>query len=229
MELAEGDSELDRDSALQAARERFEAPMWALIGQLEATLADFAGVQHVNLTDPRAVGSVLNGALPNAAEAASLVDHGLEVTYFRDGQSNKVVGSLEVAGEERSVSFELHLSGPRGSTSKAAHQFAGYDIEREPTFPEFEVEAPPDILLFIACHLSGTGVSIARAFLKFADGVDQRKIEIHRSAPPMTAGVVEPVPVNGPAGAKLTIKKPKGELTKNGSTTDKRRDAAPSS
>jgi hypothetical protein len=32
--LAEGDLQLDRDSALQAARKQFEIPIWALLGQL---------------------------------------------------------------------------------------------------------------------------------------------------------------------------------------------------
>lgn len=225
----EGDSDLDRDSALQAARTRFENPMWAVIEQLELTLSDLSRVKHIDLADSRAVGSVLNSALSDAAVAAHLSDHGLEVTYVRDGQSNKMTGSLELMGKEHPVSFELHLSGPRGGTSKAAHQFAGRDIEREPSFPGFEVEAPTDLLFFIACHLSGTGASVERAFLKFADGVDQRMIEIHRTAPPMAADATEIAPVDGPTGARFTVKKPKGEETENGSTSDKRGDAALSS
>jgi len=54
-------------------------------------------------------------------------------------------------------------------------------------------------------------------------------IEIHRSTPFVAAGAMDNAPVNEPAGAKLTIKRPKGEETENGSTTDKRGDAAPSS
>ena len=216
---------LDREITLQTARERFEAPMWDLIGQLEATLADLARVKHIDLDDPRAIGSVLNNALPDAALAAKLPDQGMEVAYFNDGQSNKVTASLD----DKRISFEVHLCGPRGGTSKSSHQFAGKDIEREPSLPGFVVEAPPGLLFFIGLHLRGTGASVARAFLKFADGIDQRMIEIHRAAPAAGAGVVVDVPVDGPAGAKLTIKKTKGEEKENGSTTDKWGDAAPSS
>jgi hypothetical protein len=216
---------LDREFALQTARERFEVPVWALIGQLEATLSDLARVRHVDLTDPRAVGSVLNSALPEAAVAADLLNHGLEVTYFRDGQSNKVSGTIE----DKQISFELHLCGPHGGTSKASHQFAGQDIEREPSLPGFVAEAPAGLLFFIGLHLSGTGAAVARAFLKFADGVDQRMIEIHRATQTASDEIVAHMPAEEPAGTKLTIKKPKGEQTENGSTTDQRGDAAPSS
>lgn len=225
---------MDRDSALQAARERFEPPMWGLVGQLEGTLSDLSRVEHMNLTDLRAVGSVLNSALADAAIAAKLSDHGLEVSYFKDGQSNKVIGSLVVADEEYSVSFEFHLSGPRGGTSKTAHQhakcdFTVCDIDQQPSLFAYDVEAPVRLLFFVACHLSGTGISVARAFLKFADGVDQRMIQIHRAAQPKAASAAVISPVDGPAGAKFTIKKSKGERTENGSTTNKRGDAAPSS
>ncbi len=220
---------MNRDNALIAARERFEAPIWALIGELEGTLADLAKVRHVDLGDPRATGSVLNGALPDAAAAANLSDHGLTVDYCENGQSNKLTGDVKIEGKDCTVSFELHLAGPRGGTSKAAHQFAAYDIESEPTLPGFEVEAPSDLLFFIACHLSGTGASVARAFLKFADKIDQRKIEIHRELPPEATGVVETAPVDGPSGTKVTLKRGKGDEFKHGSKTDKRGDAASSS
>lgn len=220
---------MDRDGALQAVREQFEPPIWALIEQLESTLSDLTRVRHINLSDSRAVGSVLNSALSDAAIAAQLSDYGLSVRYFRDGQSNKITGSLQLAGKEHPVSFELHLSGPRGGTSKMAHQFVDWDVERAPSLPGFEIEAPAGLLLFIACHLSGAGARVAQAFLKFADGIDQRKIEIHRVAPPETAAVVEAAPMEGPSGAKLRIKKPRGDQIENGSSTDKRRDAASSS
>lgn len=229
VETVEGDSDLNRDNALLAAREQFEAPIWALIGELEGTLADFAKVRHVDLGDPRATGSVLNGALADAAAAASLSDHGLSVDYCENGQSNKITGTLLIEGKNYTVCFELHLAGPRGGTSKAAHQFAAYDIEREPTLPGFEVEAPSDLLFFIACHLSGTGASVARAYLKFADKVDQRKIEIHRESASEATGVAEPAPVDGPSGTKVTLKKARGDEFKHGSETDKRGDAASSS
>lgn len=224
-----GDSVLNRDTALQAAREHLEVPVWGLLSQLEATLADLAKVRHVNLSDPRAIGSVLNSALSDAAVAAKISDHGLEVAYCENGQSNKLTGHLTIEGKKYSVSLELHLAGPRGGTSKKAHQFAAYDIEGEPTFPGFEIEAPSDLLFFVACHLSGTGASISSAFIKFADKIDQRKIEIHRDIPPMTAGIAETGPVDGPSGTKMTLKKPKGEESGNGSKTDKRGDAASSS
>lgn len=225
MTRAEDVPGLDRELALQTARERFEAPMWDLIGQLETTLADLSRVKHIDLDDPRAVGSVLNNALPDAAIAAKLTEQGMTVAYFNDGQSNKVTALLD----DKSVSFEVHLCGPRGGTSKSSHQFAGKDIEREPSLPGFVIEAPPGLLFFIGLNLSGTGAAVARAFLKFADGIDQRMIEIHRPASAASAGVVIDAPLDSPAGTKFTIKKAKGEQTENGSTTDKRGNAAPSS
>lgn len=220
---------MDRDTALQAARERFEQPIWALLDRLEATLGGLAGVEHIDLGDARAVGSVLNCALPDAATAAGLDGEGLAVAYCQNGQSNKVTGTIALSGEDHDVSFEMHLCGPRGGTSKSSHQFAGYDIESEPTFPGFEVEAPPSLLLFIAAFLSGTGVRFERAFLKFADGVDQRKIEILRDAHPGVAGAAAGGPAEGPEGAKLKVKKPEGEKEHNGSETYQRGDAASSS
>ena len=220
---------MDRDTALQEARSRFEGPIWGLLGQLEQTLSSLAGVRHIDLGDARAIGSVLNAAIAEAASAADLEDHGLHVAYCENGQSNKITGKLRLAGKDHSLSFELHLCGPRGGTSKTSHQFAGYDIEGEPTFPDFEVEAPPDLLFFVACHLSGTGVSIARAFLKFADGIDQRKIEIHRAVPTAATSVVDDAPAEEPTGARLTVKKPRGEDERHGGKTDKRGDAASSS
>lgn len=220
---------MDRDTALQAARERFEQPIWALLGKLETTLGGLAGVEHIDLGDARAVGSVLNCALPDAAIAAGFDDEGLAVAYCQNGQSNKVTGTITLSGEDHDVSFEMHLCGPRGGTSKSSHQFAGYDIESEPTFPGFEVEAPRSMLLFIACFLSGTGVRFERAFLKFADGVDQRKVEIFRDVHPGAAGVATGGPAEGPEGAKLKVKKPEGEKEQNGSETYQRGDAASSS
>lgn len=220
---------MNRDNALLAAREQFEGPIWALISELEGTLADFARVRYVDLGNPRATGSVLNGALTEAAAAAKLSDQGLNINYCENGQSNKIFGELKIDGKNFTVCFELHLAGPRGGTSKAAHQFAAYDIESEPTLPGFEVEAPSDLLFFIACHLSGTGASVARVFLKFADKVDQRKIEIHRELPGEATGVAEPAPIDGPSGTKLSLKKEKGDEFNHGGKTDKRGDAASSS
>jgi len=220
---------LNRDNALLATRDRFEGPIWTLIGELEGTLADFARVRHVDLGNPRATGSVLNGALTEAAVAAKLSDHGLSINYCENGQSNKIFGELGIDGKKFTVCFELHLAGPRGGTSKAAHQFAAYDIESEPTLPGFEVDAPSDLLFFIACHLSGTGASVARAFLKFADKVDQRKIEILRELPGEATGAAEPAPIDGPSGTKLSLKKEKGDEFNHGGKTDKRGDAASSS
>ena len=162
-------------------------------------------------------------------ETAGLDGEGLKVSYCRNGQSNKMTGSMVLAGEKYGISFELHLCGPRGGTFKALHQFAGHDIEREPAFPGFEVKAPPSFLFFIACHLSGAGVSIDRAFLKFADGVDQRKIEIFRDAWPDAAGVAGGAPAEGPEDVKLKVKKPKGDQERYGGKTNQRGDAASSS
>lgn len=216
---------MDRDYALQAARARYEVPVWALIEQLEETLKDLARVKYIDVTDARAVGSVINSALSEAALAADLPDAGLDVVYVRDGRSNKINAFLE----GKKVSFELHLCGPRGGTTKSSHQFAGHDIEREPSLPGFVIETSAELLFFIGLHLTGTGTSIARAYFKFADGVDQRMIEIHRASPMSLPSTVDGKPMDGPSGTKMTIKKTKGEQTENGSTTDQRGDAAPSS
>lgn len=221
--------DLDRDTALQAARERFEQPIWDLLGRLETTLTGLAGVEHMDLGDARAVGSVLNCALPDAASAANLEADDLAIAYCQNGQSNKITGTIALSGDDHNVSFEMHLCGPRGGTSKSSHQFAGYDIEREPKFPGFDVEAPPSLLLFIACFLNGTGVRFERVFLKFADGVDQRKIEIFRDIFPEVAGAADSSPAEGPEGAKLRVKKPEGEKEEDGSETNQRGDAASSS
>lgn len=220
---------MDRDSALHALRERYSDPVWALIGQLEVTLSDYSKVTHADLSDPRALGSILNSALPEAAIAAGIHEHGLEVRYCPNGRSNKLSGTFRSGDLVYGVSFELHLSGPQGGTSKAAHQFAEHDVETAPLFAGFAEAAPSDLLLFLACHLSGTGASVARVFFKFADKVDQRKIEIHRSALPMRAGIAETNPADGQVGSKLTIKRPKEDQTENGSASDKRGDAASSS
>jgi hypothetical protein len=226
---------LDRDSALQSARERFEPPLWALIEQLETTLAGLSHVPFVDITDPRGVGSVLNGALRDAATEAGLAMHDMEVVHVTDGRSNKVITRLVHEGVEHEVSFELHLCGPRGGTSKPTHQNAGCDvavcdIEEQPSLIAYDVTAPKRLLFFLACFLSGTGVKVAKAFIRFADGVDKRMIEIHRPAKSAAATATEDGPVaDGPVGSKLKIKKPMGEQDENGSNTNKRGDAASSS
>lgn len=226
---------MDRDSALQSARERFEPTLWALIEQLETTLTGLSRVPFVDMSDPRGVGSVLNGALRDAATQADLTTHGMEVVHVTDGRSNKIIARLPHGGIEHDVSFELHLCGPRGGTSKAAHQNAGSDfticdIEEQPSLIPYDVPAPDRLLFFLACFLNGTGVKVAKAFIRFADGVDKRMIEIHRPAE-LAAGAVygeDPV-VDGPIGSKLKINKPMGERDENGSKIDKRGDAASSS
>lgn len=234
-EHKKGESLLDRDSALQSARERFEPPLWALIEQLEATLAGLSRVPFVDITDPRGVGSVLNGALRDAATEAGLATHDMDVVHVADGRSNKVIARLIHEGVEHDVSFELHLCGPRGGTSKSTHQnascdFTVCDIEEQPSLIHYDVPAPNQLLFFLACFLSGTGVKVAKAFIRFADGVDKRMIEIHRPAKSAAeSGKSEDPVVDGPVGSKLTIKKPMGEQDKNGSKTDKRGNAASSS
>lgn len=226
---------MDRDSALQSARERFEPALWALIEQLEVTLAGLSRVPFADITDPRGVGSVLNGALRDAATEAGLVEHGMDVVHVTDGRSNKVTARLTHEGTEHDVSFELHLCGPRGGTSKSTHQNAGCDftvcdIEEQPSLIPYEVPAPDRLLFFLACFLSGTGVKVAKAFIRFADGIDKRMIEIHRPAKSAADAATDQDPVvDGPVGSKLKIKRPMGEQDENGSKTDQRGDAASSS
>lgn len=226
---------MDRDHALQSARVQFEPALWALLDQLEATLAGLSRVPFVDITDPRGVGSVLNGALRDAATKADLAAHGMEVVHVTDGRSNKVVARLTHDEVEHEVSFELHLCGPRGGTSKSTHQNAGCDIavcdiEEQPSLIPYDVIAPDRLLFFLACFLSGTGVKVAKAFIRFADGVDKRMIEIHRPAKSATGADTDHSPlVDGPVGTKLTIKKPMGEQDENGGKSDQRGDAASSS
>lgn len=225
---------MDRDLALQSARERFEPALWALIEQLEVTLAGLSRVPFVDIADPRGVGSVLNGALRDASSEAGLTTHGMEVVHVTDGRSNKVTGSLDHDGTEYAVSFELHLCGPRGGTSKSTHQNAGCDfalcdIEEQPSLIPYDVDAPDQLLFFLACFLSGTGVKVSKAFIRFADGVDKRMIEIHRPVEAVSGAGIDSGPVDGPVGTKLKIKKTVGEQEENGSKTDQRGDAASSS
>lgn len=229
MATSRGESKVDRDNILRAARDCFEGGIWALLTELEKTLAGLARAEHVDLSDLRAVGSVLNSALMDAAETASVCDLGLRVVHVRNGRSNKIEGVVEFDGRVSRVSFELHLCGPQGGTSKEAHQFAGFDIEAEPTLPGFRTEAPEDVLLFVACNVSGSGTRISRAFLKFADGVDRRKIELHRDIPAAGGLAVHVVPLEKPVGPKITIRKPKGKEAQDGSKTAQWGDAASSS
>ncbi|WP_394198889.1 hypothetical protein [Litoreibacter albidus] len=225
---------MNRDAALQAAREQLEAPVWKLIEELESTLASMATAPYFDISCPRAVGSALNCALPDAAIAANLDGSGLEVTYCRNGQCNKLSGEFLVSGIAYKVSLELHLSGPRGGTAKKKHQFAKCDvtvcdIEQQPSLIEYDVEAPSRLLFFIACHLSATCVSIARAYFKFADGVDQRMLEIHRPTEALSATEIGTGLDLGPSGSTLKIKKPQGEKKEDGIETNQRGDAASSS
>lgn len=215
---------LERDSALQAARDQFDEPIWRLIEQLEGTLNEFSRVKHIDISDPRAVGSALNCALPDAAEMADIETEGLSVVHVKDGQSNKITGTINVGDKSYDVSFELHLSGPRGGTSKNAHQFVGKDIEGEPCLPGFDIEAPQGLLFFVACHLSGTGVSVSKAFIRFADGVDKKMIEIHR---PVKSAAADATPATSPPGGGFKLKKDLKE--KHGHASNQRRDAASSS
>ena len=188
----------------------------------------------MNIECPRAIGSVLNSALPAAAQEAGIEKDGLEVKYCRNGQCNKISGHVKSGGETFPVSLELHLSGPRGGTTKSKHQFAFSepavcDIERQPSLIDFDVNAPERLLLFVACHLSGTGVAVSRAYLKFADGVDQRMIELYRPAEGASKASADVGPEQGPRGAILKVKRPEGDKKEDGIKTDKRGDAASSS
>ncbi|AXT35618.1 hypothetical protein D1820_11885 [Phaeobacter sp. LSS9] len=219
---------------MQATREQLEAPVWDLIEELEKSLVSFAKTPHVDIGCPRAVGSALNCALPSAALAADLDGHGLEVTYCRSGQCNKLTGEIQISGQTFKVSLELHLSGPRGGTTKKKHQFAKSDvsvcdIEQQPLLIDYDVEAPDRLLFFVACHLSGTGVSVARACFKFADGIDQRMLEIHRPVEKTVAATEDRGPDEGPLGTIMKVKKPEGEKKEDGIETNKRGDAASSS
>jgi hypothetical protein len=222
-------SRLDRDSALQMAREQFEIPLWFLAAELEKTLTGFASVPFVNADDQRALGSLLNCALPRAADSAKIQTAGLQIVYCKEGQSNKVVGKTVVEGKLIDVNIEFHLSGPRGGTAKVAHQFAGFDIEREPTLFGTEIAATSALLLFAACHLNPTGMSIERLYLKFADNVDHRMIEIHRPKPYESIDIVDIGSPIGLVGTKLKLKKLNGDEVENGGQADKWGDAAPSS
>lgn len=221
---------MDREAILRLVRDRYEIPIWSLLRELEGVLREYAQVKHVNITDQRAVGSTLNCALMDAAVSAKLADYGLAIVYCQNGRSNKISGRLQVGGHEYTVSMELHLAGPKGGTSKSAHQFAGSDIDLVWTLPGIETTAPDELLFFVACHLDITGVSVSRTYLKYADGVDQRSVQLQRPLEGTAAPDVGSVKhVEGPAGTRLVMKQTKGEQNENGITTDQRRDAASSS
>ena len=140
---------MNRDNALQAARDQLEASIWDLLSELENSLASLASVPHMNIECPRAIGSVLNSALPAAAQEAGIEKDGLEVKYCRNGQCNKISGHVKSGGETFPVSLELHLSGPRGGTTKSKHQFRSeeHTSSRNPPYATLNVSRRLSILM----------------------------------------------------------------------------------
>lgn len=222
VEFQRGFRLLDRDSALQAVRSKYEIPIWKLLCELEKSLGEFALVTHVNVSDSRAVGSMLNCALKSAVAECVSVEDDLSVQYFKKGHSYKLSGAVEVDQRVVGVSFELHLCDPLGGTSKPSHQFAEFDVEAQPTFPGFEVDAPEDLLLFIACNLSVTGSRFTKAYFKYADGIDRRQIEIHRTHESVITPIAEEIPVREAVRSTITLKKKAGAKENDGSEADQR-------
>jgi len=224
------DSALDRDSALKVVRNSLEEPAWLLMAEMELLLKDLAKATHFDLTDPTAVGAALHGALPHAFLAADISRFGLSLEHCKNGPCYKITGEFLLDEAVRHLSIELHHAGPQGGTSKTRHQFASSDVEGAPQFPGFETEAPESLLFFLAYHLDGAGTAISRLFLTFADGVDRKKIRVHKADG--FEERIDEVPESGvgPEGAKLKIKeKAGGKAAEYVNQTTKRRDDSSSS
>lgn len=217
---------MDRESALKLVRDYLEMPVWRLMEQLELLLKDLAQAKHFDLDNPAAVGAALHGALPQAFMNAKLEEHELAIQHCKSGSCYKIVAQVPFGEMTREVSMELHYAGPQGHTSKTKHQFASSDVEGAPELPGFAAAAPESFLLFVAYHLSGVKTSINKLFLMFADGVDRKKVQLHRpEAAAAHESVVAPVPGSDLPGTKLRIKA-RGEASDHVRETHKRGDAA---
>ena len=90
---------MKRDNALRAARDQMEEPIWELLNVLKNTMKSFANVPHVNIECRRAMGSVLNSALPAAAIESRLEDKGFQIKYYSKGRCNKISGYVTIEGK----------------------------------------------------------------------------------------------------------------------------------
>ena len=220
---------MKRDKILQTARDQLEEPIFKLFDILENTMESFANVPHVDTECRRSMGSVLNAALPSAAKESGLENKDIQIKYCSKGRCNKISGHLITEGKKIPINMEIHLCGARGGTMKKKHQFAfskpeTCDVDREPSLFDIDMDAPNDLLFFIAYYLNGTNTSVSRVYLKFADGVDQRMVEMHRPVEEKTKVSSEDGPDQGPHGTMLKIKKPDGD--KKNVKTDKSGNAA---
>ena len=213
-----------REEFLVGLRDQVEEPLWRMADALSATLEAAVFIPHFDAADEGAIGSIIHASLEGAALDSDLHEYGLELAHYRKGPARKVTGQIAVLGVDYRINAEFHIGGPKGGTSKSAHQFApdecftpdlfGLDKEQDET------------LLFIVYFLNEARSQIDRLFIVFADGVGREKIELRRieSAGAMDDdGFVEPHQTND--GVRLNIKSSVGER-KNDEREDKREDAS---
>src|SRR3546814_379113 len=192
--------------------------------EIERTLADLVKVEHFDTEDATAIGAAVHSALASAFNSVQADCKHFSCVRYDSGPSNKLIFSVPLSGTLRRVSAELHYCGPRGGTSKAKHQFAETDIEAEPELPSFHTEAPQDLLMFLSYSLTPARTKVDKLFLMFADGIDRKKIELHR---PSVAETETPAAAVAATGQRGTAVKAKGE-SRDARQPTKRGDAAPS-
>ena len=217
---------MNRTDILIAIREYLEPELWTLVAEIEKTLRGLIKVEHFDCEDSTAVGAAVHSALPSACRLLPEGRSKLSCAQYEIGPSNKLTAKVQVQGTPRRVSIELHNSGPRGGTSKAKHQFAEPDIENEPGLPGLDIEAPADILLFLAYSLTPTKASVDRLHLMFADGIDRKKITLHRPADLQSEGDLAAPADTGTRGTTVKVKAPDpGERDSHAWPPTKRGDA----
>lgn len=197
-----------------------------MVFEVEKTLRDLIKVEHFDNEDATAIGAAIHSALPSACRSIQDASSILSCEQYIVGPSNKLVAKVPIQDTPRRVSVELHHSGPRGGTSKAKHQFAEQDIENEPGLPGLDIEAPADILLFLSYSLTPTRASVDRVYLMFADGIDRKKIALHRPADLQGARDTATPADAGVRGTAVKVKAPApGERDSHAWPSTKRGDA----
>lgn len=220
---------MDRQDILIAIRDHQEANFWAVMAEVEKSLRDLVQVEHFDCEDATAIGAAVHSSLPSALHSIGLNEAQVSCVRYENGPSNKLIVAVPIEGVLRRVSVELHYCGPRGGTSKAKHQFAEHDVETEPELPNFHVEAPQDLLVFLSYSLTPTRTTVDKLFLMFADGIDRKKIQLHRLSVSENKMPSVAVERTGPRGTAVKARyRGKGEERDNVRAPTKRGDAAPS-
>lgn len=218
---------MDRTELLFELREKLEHELWAYGVQFERMLRDLVHVVHVDPQDPAAIGAVVHSALPSAD--LDVKGRILKCKHTDAGPSNKLVGIVDIGGIERHVSLEWHYAGPLGGTRKSKHQHAvDVDLEEASLFDIAGVPAPENVLMFVPYYLAPSRTTIERLYLGYADGVDKRRIQLHRpmvAAAPIPASELElPAAKIAVKGTLVKAKKPRKGDEGDVGTFDKRGD-----